>query len=224
MLFGVLVAACAVRPARGELIEADVVVPREGAKSLGAALSMRAGRVAVHGGECALMEGKLRYDSATSRPTIDYAVDGDGFGKLTVSETNARAGRPADWTVCLTRDLPLSIEIDLGAGDSTLDFAGVQLRELEVNVGAGNVHVDLRRAILARSAVSINGGAGEMRLTLPTDVGIKVEIDRALGELSIAEGLRRHDDAYVNDLWGRSERSVEVHLDLGVGEISVDLE
>ena len=224
LMMGVLVAGCAGRQPRGELIEADVIVPRDGAKSLGAALSMDAGTLAVYGGECALMQATMRYDSATSKPQVDYAVDEGGFGTLSVREQGGRPGRSADWTVCLTRELPVALEVDLGAGNSDFKFGGMQLRELDVDVGAGNVHVDLRGAILAKSRVKVDGGAGQMRLTLPNDAGVRVEIDRAVGQLSIGAGLRKEDGMYVNDLWGQSEQSVEVSLDLGAGEISIDVE
>jgi hypothetical protein len=211
--------ACAGMP-RGELVEADVVVPREGAKALTATFSMQAGDVRIHGGDCELAQAKMRYDSGSSAPRVDYAIDEQGFGTLTVVEQGRRGRRNADWTVCLTRSLPVDLAIELGAGDSDVVLAGVQLRALEVDIGAGDVHVDLRESILAASKVSINGGAGNLHIQMPSEVGVRVEVDKGVGSIS-AQGLRKDGDVLVNDLWGRSELSVDVHIDLGVGEISV---
>jgi hypothetical protein len=214
--------ACASQPSHGELVEADVLVPREGAKALAAKFSMGAGNLRVRGGDCELVQAKMRYDSARSVPKVDYAVDDQGFGTLSVREEEGAHGRDAEWTVCVTRDVPLELSVDLGAGDSNLQLAGVQLRSLALDIGAGNADVDLRGAILAGSTVSIDGGAGNLALVLPTDVGVRVHIDKGVGNVAV-QGLERRDNALVNGQWGKSDRSVDVRIDLGAGEIDVSM-
>jgi hypothetical protein len=212
--------ACASQPSHGELVEADVIVPREGAKALAAKFSMGAGDLRVRGGDCELVQAKMRYDSARSVPKVDYAVDDHGFGTLSVREEEGARGRDAEWTVCVTRDVPLELTVDLGAGDSKLQLAGVQLRSLALDIGAGNADVDLRGAILAGSTVSIDGGAGNLALVLPTDVGVRVHVDKGVGNIAV-HGLERRDNALVNAQWGKSDRSVDVRIDLGAGEVDV---
>jgi hypothetical protein len=214
--------ACASSP-RGELVDADVVVPREGAKALAAKFSMVAGDLRIHGGDCELAQAKMRYDAASSVPEIDFAIDEQGFGTLHVREDGTRARRNAAWTVCLTRALPVELEIDLGAGNSEIALAGVQLRTLDVDIGAGDVDVDLRRSILAATRVSIDGGAGNLHLALPPGVGVRVDADKGIGSISAA-GLHEDAEVLVNDQWGHAELSVDVHIDLGAGEISVTSE
>jgi hypothetical protein len=224
--------ACA---SSGELVESDVIVPREGAKALAARFSMGAGELEIRGGDCELAQAKMRYDSASSVPRIDYAIDEQGFATLLVREhggqsgrqsggqSGRQSGRAARWTVCLTNGLPLELEIDLGAGDSRVELDRVQLRTLDINVGAGNVAVDLRNSILAGSKVAIDGGTGNVHLSVPSTVGVRVAADKGVGGLS-ADGLHEEGKVLVNDLWGKSDRAVDVQIDVGVGQINVTMQ
>ncbi len=212
--------ACAASPGQAQLVEADVLVPREGAKALSASFSMGAGELEIRGGACELARARMRYDAASSVPDVDYTVDEQGFATLTVREEGRRSGRSANWSVCLTDALPLELRVDLGAGDSKVVLDRVQLRSLVVTVGAGDAEVDLRGSILAGTEVTIDGGAGELDLSVPNDVGVRVRADEGVGEIETT-GLRKEGDVLVNDAWGKSELSVDVRIDLGVGTIRV---
>ena len=215
--------ACAAGSAsQGELVEADVIVPREGAKALTARFSMGAGDLDVRGGECELARARMRYDTASSVPKVDYVVDDRGFGELIVREDGRHKGRSADWDVCLTHDLPLGLTVALGAGDSNITLAGMQVRWLDVEIGAGDVEIDLRGSILVESRVSIEGGAGNLELHVPREIGVRVAADKGVGGIDIEiDGMRKDGDALVNDAWGKAERSVDVEIELGVGQIRV---
>lgn len=214
--------ACGHALAPADLVEADVLVPREDAKALSASFTMGAGDLDIAGGECELLQAKLRYDAKATTPKVDYTIDDQGFGTLKVREEKRGDGSAADWAVCLTRGLPLELAVDLGAGDSDVALAGVQLRSLVVRIGTGDVEVDISRSILAASEVSIDGGVGDLKLVLPTNVGVRVHVSRGAGTFRFASvGLRKKGKALVNDQWGKAERSVDVHVSVGVGSVEL---
>jgi hypothetical protein len=57
---------------------------------------------------------------------------------------------------------------------------------------------------------------------LPSEVGARVSAEGGLGKIN-AEGLRREDNSYVNDVYGDSEITLDVDIQGGVGEITLEV-
>jgi len=94
---------------------------------------------------------------------------------------------------------PELARIDGGVGDITLDFTGDWPRSARIEVTAG---------------------VGALTLRLPDDVGVQVEIEEGLSNVS-ASDLRRSGDAYVNDVYGEAEIELDIAIKAGVGQVSL---
>ncbi|MDQ5810207.1 MAG: cell wall-active antibiotics response protein, partial [Actinomycetota bacterium] len=66
----------------------------------------------------------------------------------------------------------------------------------------------------------VRGGAGELTMLLPSQIGVRVNAETGLGRIN-ADGLRKQGNAYVNDAYGDSEVSLEVRVSGGVGQINL---
>jgi hypothetical protein len=82
--------------------------------------------------------------------------------------------------------------------------------------------VDLTGDYARSLDASIEGGVGEATVLLPSEVGARVSADGGLGKIN-AEGLRMKGDSYVNDAYGDSEVIVEVDIQGGVGQITLEV-
>jgi len=69
---------------------------------------------------------------------------------------------------------------------------------------------------------SIHGGVGGVNLILPRDVGVRVEADSGLGGVN-AEGFNRDGDVYTNDAYGRTDVTLEIRAEVGVGGVEAIL-
>jgi predicted membrane protein len=110
----------------------------------------------------------------------------------------------------------------LGAGESRLNVADLVLTALSIELGAGDSLVDLFADREDDLEVSIQGGVGRLTVMLPDDVGARVQVAGGLGSVN-ASGLQVEGDAYVNDAYGRSEATIRIDIDGGIGEVDLEL-
>jgi hypothetical protein len=68
----------------------------------------------------------------------------------------------------------------------------------------------------------LEGGAGKATLRLPRDVGVRVDVLGGLGKVN-APGFTKDGDSYVNDVYGESEVTVRVDVQVSLGAIDLEL-
>jgi len=126
------------------------------------------------------------------------------------------------WDLHLNNAVPLDVAVEMGAGNSTLNFSSIMLRNLDVQMGAGNSTVDLTGDRKQNVTASFQGGVGEAHLKLPRDVGVRVTVDGGLGSVN-APDFKKSGDEYVNDAYGKSAVTIDVHVTGGIGQVYLEL-
>ena len=202
-----------------------VSVPLAAAKSVDVHLKMAAGELDISGGSPQLLDGTIKYNVPDWKPDVSYSVH-EGKGALMVMQPEAShttfGGVKYTWDLHLNNAVPLDVAVEMGAGNSTLNFSSTTLRSLNVEMGAGNSTVDLTGDWKHNVTASIQGGVGEAHLRLPRDVGVRVTVDGGLGSVD-APDFKKNGDEYVNDAYGKSGVTVEVHVTGGIGEVYLEL-
>jgi predicted membrane protein len=99
-----------------------------------------------------------------------------------------------------------------------LDLGELSLRRVNVEMGVGELRMDLRGTPKNDYAVSIHGGVGEATIYLPTGVGVEAEAEGGIGGIHTT-GLEKRDGRYVNDALGHSKNTVRLDVQGGIGEI-----
>jgi predicted membrane protein len=94
------------------------------------------------------------------------------------------------------------------------------LTGLEINMGAGQVTVDLRGDWKKDLDATIEGGVGQATIRLPDNVGVRVHATSGIGSIS-ASGLEHRDDYYVNSAYGKSPVTLRLNIDKGIGTIDL---
>lgn len=227
----VLAGACGLAPQRvevGELRTESRSAEVEGADSVKANLRLALGELDVGGGttENRLMEADFAYNVAAWEPSVDYGVVGDS-GELEVRQRGLTEGIPTQdvrnkWGVRLSEDVPVDLTVQMGGGVGNLDLDNLDLTGLNLDVGAGSTRVDLSGDWERDLSAVVRGGAGEVTMLLPSQMGVRVNAGTRLGRVN-AEGLQRDGEAYVNDAYGESGNTLEVDITGGVGQISLQL-
>lgn len=202
------------------------VVERMGAESALVDIGMGAGELELSGGSEQLLDATFVYSDPEWKPELDYQVEGTQ-GRLEITQGDSdRIGSLVnarnEWVLRLASDLPLDLRLDMGAGTSQLDLRGLDLGTLGVSKGAGQTEIDLSGDWRRDVTVSVEGGAGQLSLTLPEPVGVRVEVDTGVGVVN-AEGFQRDGGAYVNDAFGVSPVTMRVTVELGAGVLDLSV-
>jgi N-terminal domain of toast_rack, DUF2154/LiaI-LiaF-like transmembrane region len=196
-----------------------------GAKDVSADIEMPAGQLTLTGGDPALLDSDFSYDREEGKPVVDYSVN-DGHGQLTVTQEGHHihfGSTRNDWNLHFGGDEPLDLKLKMGAGQSDLDFHGLNLRNLEVNIGAGQMTLDLTGPRTSDLSADIQGGVGSATIRLPKDVGVSVHASGGIGTID-TDGLTRENGAWVNAAYGKSPATINLEVHGGIGEIDLRLE
>lgn len=126
------------------------------------------------------------------------------------------------WDLRLNDKVPVELNVDLGAGKSTLVLGSLSLTNLAVNLGVGETHVDLTGDWKNDLVAGIHGGVNKATVRLPVDVGVRVHATGDIGQIR-ADNLKQDDDTYVNDAYGKSKVTLHVDVQGGIGEINLEL-
>ena len=198
----------------------------EGAESVRANLRIALGELDVGGGADELMEADFIYNVAAWEPRVGYEVVGDS-GELTVEQQGLREGIPSrdvrnEWDLRLNDDIPIHLAVQMGGGVGNLDLDSLTLTGLNLDMGAGAARVDLSGEWERDLSAVVRGGAGEITMLLPSQMGVRVNAGTRLGRVN-AKGLQKEGDTFINGAYGDSDATLEVDITGGVGQINLQV-
>lgn len=244
-----LATACAGGVRVGDLQTKSQTVELNDADSVNVQIQMGAGQLDVSGGASELLEASFIYNVKELNPQATY-----NGGRLEVKDSDVKEGIRSlfdldeyrnEWDLRLNEDVPMEMNIDLGAGRSNLALGALALTSLNINGGAGEVDLDLSssRSLsrldfdMGAGEVTIDltgewgkdldarltGGLGEITLSLPSNVGVRVNVQTGIGGVD-ASGLTKDGNTYTNDAYGVSDVTLLIDVEGGVGQIHLEVE
>lgn len=212
-------------PSVGQTRTISKTVPLGKAKSVAVDINMGAGKLKLGSGTSDLMNADFTYNVEAWKPEVSYEANGDR-GHLTIKQPsgshNYTGSVRYDWDVRLNGKVPMDINLNMGAGKSTLNLADLNLGQLNVNVGAGEADVYLDGHWAHDVNARFQGGVGKATLHLPRDIGVRVKAEGGLGTVR-ADGFSRNGDVYTNSAYGKSRVNLNVNIHGGIGEIDLVL-
>ncbi len=149
--------------------------------------------------------------------------DGLARGTLRVRHTFRFFGfgfRGGDWKVYLSPRIPLQLRLDAGVGESYLDLSELQVERLDLNMGVGDVTVVMPAEGQVRATV--DGGVGDLRIIIPRGMAARIRVNRGVGNLSVDDRFSRDGDVYISEGYGTSDNWVDLDLDIGIGDVTVE--
>jgi hypothetical protein len=227
LLAELVLAGCAPRARVGELRSESQLVELGNAESVRVEIDLGAGDLKVTGGAEKLMEADFTYNVDELKPEVKYA---DGTLVIWQPETEGlridlRSIQDFrnEWGLRLNDRVPMDLRLDMGAGTSDLQLAGLSLTGLDITLGASESRIDLSGDWARDLDVTIDAGAGDITVRLPRDVGARVEVDAGLGTID-APGMKKDGNVYTNTAFGVSDVTLQIDIQAGVGSINLDVE
>ena len=188
----------------------------DGAKRVSVRVRFGAGTLRIERGESdRLLDADFEYTPEDIEPEVTYDVDTEGTGKLLVKL--ARDGRGFEWrdyrnewTLRFTDKVPLSFEIDMGANRAQLDFTGLRVSELDLDLGASETVIDFGKENKeALEDLDINVGAAKFRA-------------RGLGNANFRRmTFKGGVGVYTLDFRGNLKHRADADISLGLGHLTI---
>ena len=211
-------------------------------RSVQTELKMNAGVLHLNTHSGPVADLKFVYSKESWKPEVNLER-----GRLQIIQPNEKNLNMKDpdrneWDVTLPRSMEGDLEIRLGAGEAILDLQDAKFNRLSMEAGAGNFEVNLAGSAVADLNISagvgslsldlsglrtsdliatINGGIGDVDLSLPAEAGVRIKVN-GLGSVD-HPGLTKRDGYYVNDLYGKTNYSVEITVNGGLGSVQLAL-
>jgi hypothetical protein len=156
-----------------------------------------------------------------------------------------------DWNIGLSPEVPIDLSISGGVGAANFDLSELQITDLNVSSGVGEITLNLpstgeqfaarvssgvgkiNLTIPAGPDVSldINGGVGETAIDVPDSAGVRIEADSGVGGVNLPSNLTRisgDDDNLVgeNGTWesegfASADQQIIITFKGGVGSLNV---
>lgn len=199
----------------GDMQEEQESIPLENEESARVKIRFGVGELALTAGDPdRLFSGRFRYNVEEWEPEVSYED-----GRLTIQQDNISGdwGFPEGnayngWELEFSPEIALDMEIKAGAGEGELDFTGLQLTELDLEVGAGDLEVRFDEpSETAMSDLTLNAGASTLEVHgIGNASPERVTIQGGVGDITL-------------DLTGDWQRSADVYITAGVGSLTLRL-
>ena len=197
----------------GELREKEETVSASGQESAEVAIVFGAGELEVSAGDAEqLVAGHFAYNVDEWEPEVSFDE-----GELSIRQGSAE-GIPAgegdkvrnEWTLEFSPDVLLEMDIKMGAGQGVLDFTGLRIAEVDLDLGAGDLEVrfdEPNQASMRR--LTVDAGASKLDLVQIGNAGPeRVIVQGGAGDLTL-------------DFTGEWPGSAEVTITAGIGRVTL---
>jgi hypothetical protein len=218
-----VLAGCSPRLRVGELRTESQSVEAGGAEAVGVEIQFGAGELTVSGGAQDLLEADFTYNVDALKPEVEYS------GNTLVVRQPESGGFPAvqgigdfrnEWDLRLGDGVPMDLSVNLGAGNSDLRLAGLPLTGLHIELGAGISTIDLSGDWANDLNATIETGAGDVTVLLPSDIGVRIEVEAGPTAVSAA-GFSQAGNVYTNAAYGSADVNLRLDMRAGIGVLTL---
>ena len=203
-------------------------IPLEGATAADIGIVLGAGELTVRDGapDGALAEATVFSKAPEWQPQITGSVNGT-VKTLAIRDIGSKGKEwfavhsPNSWEILVTDEVPVALDVEVGAGDSTLDLSGLDLSSLDVKNGAGDTEIDLSRYHGGPFRAVISNGVGDITLRVADQSNTRITVRTGVGDLT-QDGLVWHDEYFATHGYTPVKPANEIEISQGVGSVALE--
>jgi hypothetical protein len=200
--------------------------PAQGIDAWSLRLDPSAGRLMLGSGTdpSQLLTGTL-FASQRQTPRLDRR-DSAGTAEISIEQPGSSSvfmpgiSGPL-WDLKINPDLPVDLQISMGAGDLNLELAKLDLSALSINLGVGTAHLELP----AKPGLVVNyqGGVGSLEVVLPANMPAVITLDTGITARQLPAGFVRQGDVVTSAGYQPGQPHLELNLAQPVGSLAIQL-
>ena len=200
----------------GELQEKEESVPLDEAEPVAVDVLFGAGELEIASGDPEqLFSGSFLYNVSKWEPEVTYS---DGRLIIQQGDDDESWGWPSEdaarneWKLAFSPEVPLEMDIKVGAGQGELDLTDLQIEKLDIDLGAGDFSVQFNAPNQAEmSRFTLDVGAANLEIT-------------GVGNASPEEMIVQGGAGKISlDLTGDWANSADIEVSSGVGQLDLRL-
>lgn len=204
----------------GQIIHREIDRTKE--KTLSAVIDVSFGDIYLeHGEKSKIVVVDYENESEDERRfQVSYDIRGDeGVLRIRLKKSSHMWGDDGSdddhrrkLTVKLTEDIPISLDIELGAGRGNIDLSGLQMQDLKISTGASSVDVRCDKPnVITAENVGIESGVSKFTATDLCNTNFK--------KLKFSGGV----GSYRLDFGGTLRHDATAKIEVGLGSVSVSV-
>lgn len=207
--------------------EDGFTIEKDKAKELEVELNLGAGKMEVSEGTEEWVEGVVFISDKKLNPEVSYKLKRD-VGHISIDQPDNKFGNITkgslknEWDIKLTDQIPMDLRVNTGASETVLNLQGLQLSDLQVDAGVGDITIDLSGDWKGSFDVDLNMGVGSAKVLLPTDVGVKIVASKGIGETNFKGLISEGNGVYINEAYENADVIITITTDLGVGSATFE--
>ena len=125
------------------------------------------------------------------------------------------------WDIDLTRNLPLTLNVESGASNIDIDVSEAQLTAMDIRAGVSNIVVKLgNREDLAN--VYVESGVSSIIFKIPEGSGVQLKLEGGLISKNISGLEEITDNVYQTTGYEQAKKQVNISGEIGVSSFSVE--
>lgn len=191
-------------------------VPRGTLQTLTLRIDGGGARYRVTGGATGAVEANSDREELCLRDRTNGAK-----GDVRITQGGAHFGGGSDIDVKVANDLPLSFQLNAGAGEFVMDLHDVQTTDARLSIGASNTTMVLPRPT-GDVSVRIDGGASNIVIEIPADVEARVTLNGGLVSLTSTNPRANKSGSVIETSgYGAAKNRVTVTITGGASSITV---
>jgi hypothetical protein len=128
--------------------------------------------------------------------------------------------RGFEWAVALTPAVPLSLRFHVGASQTRLELADLQVADLLLQTGASQTELTLPKR--GRCTAHIRAGAAQVRIRIPEGVAARIRMRKAIGGSGVdTSRFPLVGEAYESPDFDQAEDRVDLDIEGGAANVTV---
>lgn len=203
----------------------EVTIPLEGAERARVHIQHGAGRLHLVGDAPAPGEllagtfgGGLAYSTKSDGHTLDLKLKPDQHGMPFLVWGPSSGFR---WNFSLSREIPLELELETGAGETQLDLRDLRVTHLHLQTGASSSTVTMPGAA-GHTRAKIEAGAAAVTVTIPQGVAARIQTQSGLAAVNIdRDRFPRQGKVYQSPDYETAANKLDLEIETGVSSVSV---
>ncbi len=190
---------------------------------------MGAGEITINGGgpEPVMMEATTFSKAPEWQPDFSSYLDNSTKNirmtdKGHTGKTWFAADSPNRWEIRITDNIPVALDVNIGAGDCRLNLGTINLTYLNVHSGAGDTEINLDRYRGGKFDATIMNDIGDLTLRVPRTGNTRITVQQGVGDIT-GSGFTLNNGVYVTEDYNPALPVNEITVKQGVGTFSLHM-